>query len=261
MDVLSFNNCSLRLLSCLGLLVTSIFGSYVFSPYQNVDAQEATTPADQHSSTSASLNNESSTDGGMGYDMSMPKTSNITGTFDLSQLVSGADFKIDFPEGWTGISQSIYGISSAIVSPEGISASTNMSSKPPSVSIMVMAADLSSLGFMTMATNASSHEDALRESSEMLGCELLDYSVVKINNANTVQYLQQCGIGEDETKVKSYLFASGNHSINIIVGGNPASFDENLTKVEQSIQSVKINKPGDMQQALSAVFNPTTPTG
>ena len=39
------------------------------------------------------------------------------------------------------------------------------------------------------------------------------------------------------------------------------SFDENLPIFEQFIQSVKINKPGDIQQALSVAFNSTTPTG
>ena len=101
MDVLSLNNCGLRLLSCLGLLVTSIFGSYVLAPYHNVDAQEAT-PADQPSSTSASSNNESSTGGEMEYD-TLFKTSYITGTFDMSQLDGNVDFKIDFPEGWIGL--------------------------------------------------------------------------------------------------------------------------------------------------------------
>ena len=76
-----------------------------------------------------------------------------------------------------------------------------------------------------------------------------------------MQYLQQCGIGEDEAKMKFYVFNSGDDLIPVSLMGKTASFDENLPKFEQSIQSVKMNNPGDSQQALAAAFNSTTPTG
>ena len=150
MDVLSSNNCSLRLLSCLGLLVTSIFGSYVLAPYQNVDAQEAT-PADQPPSTFASSNNESSTAVGTGYGMSVSNTtSNISGTFDMSQLVSGVDFKIDLPEGWTGFSDSqFYPV--AMVSPEGITPSTMSKLSDPPAIMTILASNSSVAGMMSMS--------------------------------------------------------------------------------------------------------------
>ena len=254
MYVLSLNNRSLQLLSCLVLLVTSIFGSYVLAPYQNVDAQEAT-PADQPSSTFASSNNESSTTNSMEND-----TGEVSGMFDMSTLESNVDFKIDLPEGWTGIHQ--FAGSYAAVSPEGVNESTLSVQEPP-LFMTISTSNPSEIGELSaIVTNSSSHEDFTRYSAEMIrGCQLLDYSVVKINNANTVQSLEQCGTGEDEDKQKDYLFNSGDKLIRVSLKGTTASFDENLPKFEQSIQSVKINKPGDTAAGLRAVFNPTTPTG
>ena len=94
------------------------------------------------------------------------------------------------------------------------------------------------------------HDVMVTMMAEEKGCKILDYSFVKINNANSLQYLEQCGTGQDEIKTKNYLFAAGDYTITVSLVGKTASFDENLPKFERSVQSIKINQPKDLQQLI-----------
>jgi hypothetical protein len=81
-----------------------------------------------------------------------------------------------------------------------------------------------------------------------------------VKNMNSLQTLVQCGTGIDQTMQKEYEFLSGNSTI-IGVGltGETTLFNENLPIFEQSIQSVVINNPGDIQQGILGLAKTPSP--
>lgn len=173
-------------------------------------------------------------------------------------------FHIKLPEGWTGFAVPNF----VVASPAGFSLKDSYNFQPiksgPMDNVTIYANFVGDesyyLNKVTMSDyNASSYEDFVKKKAEGKGCKVISDTYVKVNGINSEKTTQEC---EYNVKKIEYLFASdkslaeGYRSF-VWVGfaGTAAGFDYNLPKFEQSLQTIKIDEPRDVQADITELIN------
>ena len=103
--------------------------------------------------------------------------------------------------------------------------------------------------------NASTYQEFVKMTSKRIGCSVLSDSFVKINGMNSEKVTQECGTHGEEQSI-SYIFASGKNVIFIGLKGIRLAFDHNLEKFKQSLQTLKIDKPVNIENVISDLYVP-----
>jgi hypothetical protein len=174
--------------------------------------------------------------------------SNISGTYTIPNV----GFEITLPDGWRGIDL----VSLAMASPKGINPTTG-GLKPTGESnrVLLVLGSINASDFLVdkKAYNTSTYQEFVKKTAERIGCTVLSDSFVKINGMNSEKISQECGtLGEQ--KSTSYIFASGKNVIFIGLKGIRPAFDHNLEKFKQSLQTIKIDKPTDIENVISELY-------
>ena len=100
-------------------------------------------------------------------------------------------------------------------------------------------------------------ESMLRQDrdSSPAGCKISSRTYVEVNGVNSEKTTAECG---SDQKIVGYLFASNKSYIpnepaiiQIMFNGTSAGFDHNLPKFEQSIQTLKIDEPRNIQADIA----------
>jgi len=173
-----------------------------------------------------------------------PPLTNISGTY--KDPIEG--FEIQLPQGWSGVST--YGL---MASPRGINSTTHMpNSGGPNDNILMIKTSIdknsyfdANVGFLK-SQNATSYEDLVKKGELSCG-GLSSLSYLQINGINVQNIIEPCGLMSDKEKSIIYSFATNEKIITIGFQGTLAAVDANLPKVEQSIQTLKIERPADIK--------------
>jgi hypothetical protein len=173
----------------------------------------------------------------------------IEGTF----TIPSDGFQITLPHGWSGIDLSLV----AMVSPTGIDSKTG-SIKPGGDRVLMVLGRINVSDFVGALKhyNASKYLDSLKKIAETAGCKILSDKFVKINGMKSEKLTGVCR-SHGEEKTVSYSFASSKNIIFVGLKGSGLTFDNNLKKFKQSVQTVKINNPRDIEDILSGYSPPT----
>ena len=103
--------------------------------------------------------------------------------------------------------------------------------------------------------NASTYQEFVKKTAERIGCSVLSDSFVNINGMNSEKITQECGTHGEEQSI-SYIFASGKDVIFIVLKCIRLAFDHNLEKFKQSLQTIKIDKPKNIENVISELYAP-----
>ncbi len=175
---------------------------------------------------------------------------NISGTYANPNL----GFEITLPKGWQGIEV----VNIGMVSPSGINPATGgLRPSGELKKVLLVLGSIKASDFLAnkYEHNASTYQEFVKMTSKSIGCTVLSDSFVKINGMNSEDVIQQCGrLGEE--KSLSYIFASGKNIIFIGLKGIRSAFEHNFEKFRQSMQTLKIDKPVDIESVISDLYIP-----
>ncbi len=184
-----------------------------------------------------------------------PGFANISGIYSVPQIA----FQITLPQGWNGINLGI----ATLVSPGGIDLNTGglRSSRNLNQVHMVLgwtnASDFLGITNDHKETandyNASTYADYVKKTAKIIGCKVLSDAFVKINGLGSEKLTQICG-SQDQEKSINYVFASANHVIFVGLKGPSLAFEHNLEKFNQSLQTIKIDRPTDIKDVISGFY-------
>ena len=199
----------------------------------------------------------------------LEKIKNIKDNASKTYLSSEVGMQMNLPEGWTGIQivptnlmmGSPAGAVVLTVSPVGYSTAASqglaggMSGSRPTTLVISYSNNktefIDNVKFFLKVrnennntANLSSYEDYLNSAETTQGCEPLEYSVVTINGVNAGKRTQNC---PDVGKNIGYTFVTDKGIISISFSGSPSGIDNELVKIDKSIQSVKLDHPVDFK--------------
>ena len=159
-------------------------------------------------------------------------------------------FHIKLPEGWTGFEAGQFftatpaGFSLKNVSQLGVTVPRLQAIKSDP---MDNASIISIVGDQSMLRQ---DRDSL-----LVGCKISSRTYVEVNGVNSEKTTAECG---SDQKIVGYQFASKKSYIPnepaiilILFNGTSAGFDHNLPKFEQSIQTLKIDEPRNIQADIA----------
>lgn len=151
-------------------------------------------------------------------------------------------FQIMLPEGWSGLDNQNY----AIVSPAEMSLKTGTLGDDGDKVMMVIQA----VNFSKFPTSLKEY----RQGYERSDCKILSDKFLKVNNINSEELIMECDTLEKE-KVINYLFLSEKKLIIVGLKGSDPAFNNSLDEFRDSIRSVKINRPMDLERSIE--LNPS----
>ena len=180
----------------------------------------------------------------------VPVISNISGSYTIPKV----GFEITLPDGWRGIDL----VSLAMASPKGINPTTGgLRPTGESNRVLLVLGSINASDFLADKKdyNASTYQEFVKKTTERIGCTVLSDSFVKINGMNSEKITQECGTLGEEQSI-SYIFATGKDVIFIGLKGIRPAFDHNLEKFNQSLQTIKIDKPKNIENVISETVCP-----
>ncbi|HEY7110720.1 MAG TPA: hypothetical protein VH415_14945 [Nitrososphaeraceae archaeon] len=80
------------------------------------------------------------------------------------------------------------------------------------------------------------------------GCKVLSQNYTKINEVNSLREAMEC---QGDRKNVSYSFANDNYILGIVFDGPAPAVDRNMQKFVDSINTLKIDKPTDIQSLIA----------
>ena len=171
-------------------------------------------------------------------DATSVSSTNISGTY--RDPVAG--FEIQLPEGWSG-PQPSYSGEDVRVSPGGY----DLSSTADIMKISVYAKSYINKEKLD-GYNASSYEGMVKKIAEGIGCKVTSDTYVKINGINSKNITEECG---DYSKAITFQLATDKNLIFLRLDTVAYRFDDYLPKFAQSVKTIKIDKPGDIQADIA----------
>jgi hypothetical protein len=173
----------------------------------------------------------------------------VKGTY----TIPSEGFQITLPDGWTGIDLNPV----AIVSPTGIDLKTGSVKRGGDSILMVLdRANVSDYLEGMNHYNTSKYADYIKKIAETVGCKVLSDKFIKIKGMKSEELTEQCG-SHGEEKTISYVFTSRKNMIFVGLKASGLTFDNNLEKFKQSIQSIKINDATDIEDIILGYTAPT----
>jgi hypothetical protein len=159
---------------------------------------------------------------------------NIPEFLNESYSIPNAGFNISFPGGWKGLDyQNI-----AMISPAGVHL-MNGNLGPNRDKVLMIIQTLNVSDFI--------RERAQYSENEKNGCRVLSDRNLKINTMNSHELFWQCGPNQDD-KIINYFFASEDKIFVVGLKGSGSAFDNNLEKFRNSVRTLSINEPADINK-------------
>jgi hypothetical protein len=181
---------------------------------------------------------------------SSPPVANVSGTYVLPKV----GFNITFPPGWSGIDLG----STVLVAPTGINPRTgvlNPSTNLTAVYLILARSHINDVLRNADNGNLTRYHEFVNESAKGIGCKVLSDEFVKLNGTSSEKVVGKCG-PLDEVSILTYAIASGKNVILIGLKGPTTAFDHNYETFMQSIRTMKINEPSDIEKLISRSNSP-----
>ena len=162
---------------------------------------------------------------------------------NIPKFISGSytipivGFHILLPGGWDGVTYQ----NTAMVSPAGVHL-LNGNLGPNGDKVLLVIEALNTSDFYNQ--NNTYGKNAETQKGD---CRPLSDRYVKINDIDGKEILLQCGTNNDN-KILNYYFTSGNKVIVVGLKGNNTVFDRNLDNFKNSLDTVSLDKPGDIRK-------------
>lgn len=155
----------------------------------------------------------------------------LKGSYELP----GGGFSITFPKGWSGVNHGFI----AIISPDGINQFNGNLKR-----------DRNNVSMIIEVSNVSDFQDHKYTSKIQKNCRILSEKIFTLGPAQGKEVYINCGVGKDQ-KIINYIFGSGKKIFIIGLKGTGDSFENNLDAFRNSIRTVMIKNPIELEQMPS----------
>jgi hypothetical protein len=176
----------------------------------------------------------------MGYSQTLTSAFNETSVRATTVLKDSYElpsfgFSITFPQGWSGVK---YGFI-AMVSPNGINLLNGNLKGDQNKALMVIE-----------VLNISDFQEYKNGSGIQKNCEIQSEKIFTIGAAQSKEVYINCGAGGDQ-KIINYIFGSVKKIFIIGLKGTGDSFENNLDAFRNSVRTVIIKNPIEIEQIPS----------
>ena len=144
-------------------------------------------------------------------------------------------FSITFPKGWSGVNHGVI----AMVSPDGINQFNGNLKKDQNKALMVIE-----------VLNISDFQLQKYRSAIQNNCRILSEKIFIVNAAQSKELYVGCA-AEGDQKIINYIFGSGTKIFIIGLKGMGDSFENNLDAFRNSVRTVIIKNPIEIEQMPS----------
>ena len=155
----------------------------------------------------------------------------------LENIYELADFgfSITFPKGWSGVNHGFI----AMVSPDGINQFNGNFKRDQNKALMIIE-----------VLNISDYQKHKYGSQIQKNCRIVSEKIITVNAVQSKEVYINCGAAGDQ-KIVNYIFGSGKKIFIVGLKGTGDSFEDNLDAFRNSVRSVMIKNPIEIEQMPS----------